>query len=69
MHLYGAVDVRLAIAMLRTSSPEEIIGTYILYCPQCDELVISDRKQVVCRHCNHQFGLGEAKSLLERTAT
>jgi hypothetical protein len=65
MHLYGAVDPRLAIAMLKTASPEEIVGNYILFCPQCKRLVISDREQIVCPQCNHEFGLGEAPSLLE----
>lgn len=68
MHLYGAIDVRLAIAMLRTSSPEEIIGNYVLFCPQCHQLVISDRDQIVCPACNHEFGLNEAASLLEQMA-
>jgi hypothetical protein len=66
MHLYGAVDVRLAIAMLKTTSPAEIVGNYVLFCPECDQLAISDRKIIVCPHCNHEFTLAEAPSLLER---
>lgn len=67
MYLYGAVDIRLAIAMLRTVSPEEIIGNYVLFCPQCKRLAISDRDDISCPHCNHEFTLGEAPSLLERS--
>ena len=65
MHLYGAIDPRLAIAMLRTASPEEVLGNYVLVCPECKGLVISDRNTIVCRHCNHEFELGDAQSLLE----
>jgi hypothetical protein len=65
MHLYGAVDPRLVIAMLRTVSPEEILGNYLLFCPQCEQLAISDREEIICPHCNYEFTLGDASSLLE----
>jgi hypothetical protein len=65
MHLYGAIDPRLAIAMLRTTAPEEVIRNYLLFCPQCEQLVISDREIIVCPGCNHEFKLGDAPSLLE----
>jgi hypothetical protein len=65
MNLYGAVDMRLAIAMLRTASPEEVVGNYILSCPECERLAISDRDAIGCPHCNHEFTLREASSLLE----
>ena len=65
MYLYGAIDSRLAIAMLRTASPDEVVGNYVLFCPQCEQLVISDRQTIICRHCNHEFNLIDAKSLLE----
>jgi len=65
MYLYGAVDPRLAIAMLRTASPEEVVGNFVLFCPQCEQLVISDRRSISCRHCSHEFDLSGAESLLE----
>jgi hypothetical protein len=65
MHLYGALDIRLVIAILRHASPEEVIGNYVLFCPHCQQLAISDRDSIVCRHCNHEFTLREARSLLE----
>jgi hypothetical protein len=66
MHLFGAVDPRLAIAMLRTTGPDEILGNYGLYCPSCDHLVLSDRDEIVCPNCNREFQLGAAQSVLER---
>ncbi len=64
MYVYGPVDLRLAIAMLPNLSPDEVLANFALVCPECGAVAISDRQEVFCTGCSHQFTLGDAESLL-----
>jgi len=65
MYLYGPVDLRLALAMLPNSEPDEVLANYALICPACSAVAISDAREISCMKCSHRFSLGDAKSLVE----
>lgn len=61
MYLYGAVDVRLAIAMLTDFSPAEVLSTCVFVCPSCRGIAISDAQSMACRQCGHRFEIAKPK--------
>jgi hypothetical protein len=65
LYLFGPVDLRLAVAMLSNSHPEEVLGNFALLCPACGRTAISDQVEITCLGCSHRFALGEAQSLVE----
>jgi hypothetical protein len=65
MYLYGPVDLRLALAMLPNSPPDEVLAKFALICPECEAIAISDEAKITCMRCSHRFALGDAKSLVE----
>jgi hypothetical protein len=65
MNLYGPVDLRLAIAMLPNSTPDEVLANFALICPACQTVAISDATEISCMGCSHRFELREARSLIE----
>jgi len=65
MYLYGPVDLRLAIAMLANSPPDEVLANFALICPECEVVAITDATEVTCTGCSHRFNLAEARSLIE----
>jgi len=68
LYLFGPIDLRLAIAMLPNSHPEEVLGNFALACPACGQTAISDQTEITCLGCSHRFGLNDARSLLEASS-
>lgn len=67
MHLYGITDVRVAIAALSGLEVPLILGNFVLICPRCEHIVLSDEPNCVCKDCGNEFHLDEARSLLTET--
>lgn len=66
MYLYGPVDLRLAIGMLPNTAPDEVLANYVLLCPECEHVAITDAlSEISCMNCSHRFGLGDARSLIQ----
>jgi hypothetical protein len=65
MHLYGLLDPRLAVALRPSQETELVLGNFILSCPSCGKLCVSDRDQITCDGCFDNFGLSGARSILE----
>ncbi len=66
LHLYGLLDPRLAIALRPQQETELVFGNYILVCPSCGKLCISDREEITCHECFENFKLSSAKSILQK---
>lgn len=64
-YLFGVVDARVLIAMMPTTDVPLVLGNYVLVCPHCGKLVITDRDPITCPACSSNFRLAEAESLLE----
>jgi hypothetical protein len=64
-HLYGIVDLRVAIAALSAMDVPLIVSNVILECPSCRTLALSDRQEITCTGCQTRFELSEARSLYE----
>jgi hypothetical protein len=69
MYVYGPIDIRLAIAMMSNFTPQEVMANYVLVCPACEAVTISDRQEILCQVCSHRFGLSDARSLVEVCTT
>ena len=65
MHLYGLLDPRLAVALRPGQETELVLGNYVLACPSCGKLCVSDREQITCDGCFDSFELSGARSMLE----
>ena len=65
LHLYGLLDPRLAIALRPQQETDLVCGNFILLCPSCGRICISDREQITCTGCFDNFGLSKSQSLLE----
>jgi len=65
LYLYGLLDPRLAVALRPEQETELVLGNYVLACPSCGKLCVSDREQITCDSCFDNFGLAGARSLLE----
>lgn len=65
MHLYGLLDSRLAVALRPSQETELVLGNYILECPSCGKLCVSDREQIACDGCFDNFELAGSRSILE----
>lgn len=63
-HLYGIADLRVAVAALNEIDVDLILGNYVLLCPDCGSIVISQEKNPTCQKCNRDFGINAAASLL-----
>lgn len=62
-HLYGPVDVRVAIAMMVSLSPEGLLSKHALVCPGCETVILTDRS-LDCPRCHHPIRHGETESLV-----
>lgn len=68
-HLFGVTDLRVAVAMLSTTDVELILGNYVLACPSCKAMSVSDRREILCRACQSRFTLAaDSETLLSRVA-
>ncbi len=65
LHLYGIVDLRLAVAVLTALDVGLILANYALVCPYCGALCISDQGDTICPECSSTFALSNAKSLVQ----
>jgi hypothetical protein len=66
-HLFGVTDLRVAVAMLSTTDLELILGNYVLACPSCKAMSVSDRKEISCPACQARFTLAaNSETLLSR---
>lgn len=66
-HLFGVTDLRVAVAMLSTTDLPLILGNYVLGCPSCGEMTVSDRSDVTCPACQARFTLvADSETLLSR---
>jgi hypothetical protein len=65
-HLYGVVDPRLAVAIKPDENVEDVLGFYLLFCPSCDRMNISDEMEVTCIGCQRQFTQDKAEGLISR---
>jgi hypothetical protein len=64
-YLFGVVDARVLVAMMPTTDVPLVLGNYILSCPHCRTLAVTDRDPIDCSVCSKTFRLAEARSLLE----
>ena len=64
LYLYGTADLRLAVSSLPNIGVEDVFGNYLLLCPKCDRLNISDRNEFSCE-CGSTVSLDQAKSLYQ----
>jgi hypothetical protein len=64
-HLYGVVDLRVAVAMLPAVDVPLILGNYALVCPSCEDICITDRQEVDCPWCSSHFQVSAVNSLLQ----
>jgi hypothetical protein len=65
LHLYGIVDLRVAISMLTDSEIELVLGNFAILCPQCGGLAISAETSIGCTHCGLNFQLDGAPTVLD----
>ena len=65
MHLYGVVDVRVAVSMMSTTDVPLILGNYAVECPKCGRILVTSESVIDCPHCGRHFLLGEARTLLD----
>lgn len=65
MHLYGIVDLRVAITAMSGTEVRLVLGNFVIQCPQCSSVSVSAETNISCPSCGEQFALGEARSLLE----
>ncbi|MGB3210315.1 MAG: hypothetical protein WBB19_06380 [Desulforhopalus sp.] len=65
LHLFGLLDPRLAVALRPGQETELILGNYVLTCPSCGKLCVSDRAQITCDTCFDSFVLANTRSILE----
>jgi hypothetical protein len=64
-HLYGVVDLRVAVAALPAMDVPLIISNVVLECPSCGVLAINDRQEITCPGCQTRFRLSDARSLYD----
>lgn len=64
LYLYGLSDIRLCVAALTNTPVDEIFGNFLLECPACHTINISDRNEFSCG-CGNSVRLDHAKSILE----
>jgi hypothetical protein len=64
LYLYGLVDIRLCVAALSNTPVDEIFGNFLLECPACKNINISDQDHFSCG-CGASVKLDQAKSILE----
>jgi hypothetical protein len=69
MYLFGVVDPRVTVAMMPTTEVPLILGNYVISCPHCGTLAVSDRDEIQCPGCSASFQLADARSLLELVST
>lgn len=48
LHLFGVVDLRLAIAMLQNQDIDLVLGNLAVECPACNNICISERTDLTC---------------------
>ncbi|MGE5763545.1 MAG: hypothetical protein ACM3ZF_06625, partial [Mycobacterium leprae] len=65
MHLYGVVDLRVALSMMSTTDVPLILGNYGVECPECERILVTAESMIDCPHCGRHFRLGEARTLLD----
>jgi hypothetical protein len=62
LHLFGVVDLRVAIAVL----PPSLVGqalTFAIQCPSCSQVCVTDRMDIDCPNCSKELKGGS--NLLE----
>lgn len=62
-YLYGPADLRVAIAMMANTPPEETLEWNALICHGCEQLVITDRS-LPCPSCQAELEYGEANTVI-----
>jgi hypothetical protein len=65
LHLFGLLDPRIALALNPSKEIEIVLGNYIIVCPSCDRLCVSDQIKISCENCFETFDLSKAKSILD----
>lgn len=68
-HLYGVIDLRVAIAALPAIEIALIAANLVLECPACQSLTVNDRQEISCPSCQASFALGDARSLYDIIST
>lgn len=64
LYLYGLTDIRLCVAALPNMPIDEIFANFLLECPECKEINISDQVKFTCS-CGSAVELGKCRSILE----
>ncbi|MEO9629022.1 MAG: hypothetical protein ABJG14_01120 [Sulfitobacter sp.] len=64
LYLYGLSELRLCVAALSNVAIEEIFGNFLLECPACNIINISDQNEFNCS-CGSSVKLSQARSVLE----
>jgi Zn finger protein HypA/HybF involved in hydrogenase expression len=65
LHLFGAIDLRLAVAMLPAQEIQMILANFAIECPSCGTTCITDQTRITCHSCDMEFQLGDAQSLMQ----
>lgn len=64
LHLYGILDLRVAITASTAMEVPLALDNFAVECPTCKEIVITAESRVDCPHCGNQFQFPKATSLL-----
>ncbi len=64
LYLYGLTDIRLCVAALSNTPVDEVFGNFLLECPACKRINISDQNEFDCS-CGATVKLDQARSILE----
>jgi hypothetical protein len=62
LFLYGIRDVRLAISCLSREEIEIILGNFVFPCPECGQLAISEREEIIC-NCGWRHRLAGSRTV------
>lgn len=65
LHLYGIVDLRVAITAATATDVRLALDNYAVECPACVHLVVTGESSVGCPNCGNQFQFTSGRSLLD----